>query len=214
MERIKALLQSPATDIAHVYPLLRQIQTEAQIGRLLPDGSGDTGGGTLEGLLQSRLERLSTFGDYSQVSIADYLGYTQHVLLKDADQMSMAVSLEIREPFFDHDLAEYVLGLPDTLKGTSYPKQLLVESLAPLVPDEVVHRKKQGFILPYDVWMRNELASFCEQRITALSDRGYFRKEALLGYWADFLKGNARIRWTDIWIFVVLENWLATHGVE
>lgn len=214
MERIKALLKSPSTDISHVYPLLRQIQTDSQIGRLLNVSPEDRPEGTLEALLRSRQKELGKYGDYSQMSMADYLGYTQHVLLKDADQMSMAVSLEIREPFFDHDLVEYVLGLPDDMKGTRYPKQLMVESLAPLIPDEVVHRKKQGFVLPYDVWMRNELSSFCHEKITALSSRVHFRKEPLLAYWDDFLRGNARIRWTDIWIFVVLENWLSEHGVE
>jgi len=49
----------------------------------------------------------------SQISAAEYLGYTQHTLLKDTDQMSMAVSLEVREPFFDQDLVEFMLAVPD-----------------------------------------------------------------------------------------------------
>ena len=85
----------------------------------------------------------------SQVTMAELNGYTQHTLLKDTDQMSMAASLEVREPFFDHDLVEYVLNIPDSLKFPSTPKQLLVDSVADLLPAEIVHRKKQGFLMPW-----------------------------------------------------------------
>ncbi len=101
---------------------------------------------------------------YSQVSAAEYIGYTQNTLLKDTDQMSMANSLEIREPFFDQDLVEFVMSVPDSFKVPLYPKSLLVESLKPLLPDEIVHRKKQGFLFPWKEWMKNELRGFCETR--------------------------------------------------
>jgi asparagine synthase (glutamine-hydrolysing) len=213
-DRRRAMLKGPSVRIEHIYPLLRQIQTDAALGRLTKGVPVSSRQGTLEQTLHSKRDRIHRFGDYSQVSIAEYLGYTQHVLLKDADQMSMAVSLEIREPFFDHDLVEYVLGLPDSVKGVRYPKQLLVESLSPLIPDEVVHRRKQGFLLPYDVWMRNELSSFCSDRIRSLAKRGFMDGDALNAYWDEFMKGKGRIRWTDIWVFVVLEDWLASHGIE
>jgi asparagine synthetase B (glutamine-hydrolysing) len=56
------------------------------------------------------------FGIFSQFSMAEYMGYTQHTLLKDADQMSMAVGLEIREPFFDHDLIQVGIHRIDHLE--------------------------------------------------------------------------------------------------
>ena len=213
-DRIRALLTNPSAGIEHVYPLLRQIQTGAQIERLSHGLAGPDRSDSLETQLSARGEAIRRFGEYSQVSIADYIGYTQHVLLKDADQMSMAVSLEIREPFFDHDLVEFVLSLPDSMKRSKYPKQLLVDSLSPMLPDEVVYRRKQGFLLPYDVWMRNELSSFCRDRILSLSQRPFMDGPALLAYWQDFLLGKGRIRWTDIWVFIVLENWLSANAVE
>lgn len=82
--------------------------------------------------------------------------------------MSLAVSLEIREPLFDHDLEEYLLGLSDSVKGDRCSKQILFESLFPLITDEVLHRRKQGFPMPYDMWMGNEPSSFCSDRIRSL----------------------------------------------
>jgi len=213
-DRIKSLLQSPDTSIAHIYPLLRQIQTNANLDSLTNLPKTFSRNGSLEKLLEANAGKMNAFDPYGQVTMGEYLGYTQHVLLKDTDQMSMAVALEIREPFFDHDLVEYVTGLPDAVKGTAYPKQLLVESLQPLVPEEIVFRKKQGFVLPYDVWMRNELKDFCAAKIKQLAARSYFNGRKLTAYWQNFVQGKADIRWADIWIFIVLEHWLEKNNIS
>jgi asparagine synthase (glutamine-hydrolysing) len=149
----------------------------------------------------------------SQVSAAEYLGYTQHTLLKDTDQMSMAVSLEVREPYFDSDLVEFVLGIPDAIKKPEYPKSLLVESLKPLLPEEVVFRKKQGFLFPWSLWLRNELSSFCDDLIKKMAQRPFVNGKQLLAHWQRFLKGDAHVRWSEIWLFVVLEYWLEKYDV-
>jgi asparagine synthase (glutamine-hydrolysing) len=82
------------------------------------------------------------------------------------------------------------------------------------LPKEIVFRKKQGFVLPYDLWTRNDLRSFCEEKIRSLAARDYFSEPALLKYWNDYLHNRLNIRWADIWIFIVLEHWLEKNGVE
>jgi asparagine synthase (glutamine-hydrolysing) len=211
-QRLKQLLEAPSSDIADIYPIFRSIQNSRSLSHLLP-GYKKTDGRTLENYLESKQPDIGRFADFSQVSIADYLGYTQSVLLKDADQMSMASSLELREPFFDNDLVEYVLNIPDRLKFPAYPKKLLVESFGDLLPPEVVFRKKQGFVLPYDVWIRNELKEFCDEKIRRLAARGFFHEEKLITFWNDYLRGKSNIRWADIWIFVVLEHWLEKNQI-
>jgi asparagine synthase (glutamine-hydrolysing) len=214
MGRIKGLLSAAGADISEIYPAFRQIQNDITLRRLLGAAALDGQGGyTLEEALRQKQEAIGGFESLSQVSIAEYMGYTQSVLLKDSDQMGMAVSLEIREPFFDHDLVEYVLNVPDRIKYPAYPKQLLVESLPGLLPDEVVHRKKQGFVIPYNVWMRGELRQFCTDRIERLASRGIFREGELRQYWEDYLQGRKKIRYADVWIFIVLEHWLEKNEV-
>ena len=56
--------------------------------------------------------------------------YLQHVLLRDADQMGMANSLEIRVPFLDHQLIEFILSVPDRYKVGAQQKQLLLDSVS------------------------------------------------------------------------------------
>src|SRR5690606_31770525 len=102
----------------------------------------------------------STLPLLSKVSVAEMETYMQNVLLRDSDQMSMAHALEIRVPFIDHRLVEYVLGVNDQLKYPHTPKQLLTESFEDMLPNEVVNRPKMGFTFPWALWMRGELKGF------------------------------------------------------
>lgn len=210
--RIKQLLKAPASSIRYFYPEFRRIIAPQLLGSLTKWKSNQ------QTLLEKQLtllpSSLEAYPLLSQVSIAEYTGYTQHTLLKDTDQFSMAVSLEAREPFFDHDLIEFVLAIPDTLKYPVYPKQLLVESLNGLLPDEIVHRKKQGFLFPWSVWMKKELRSFCEERLQRIAQRDFINGKNLLVYWQRFLNNDASVRWMEIWLFVILEYWLEKNGIE
>jgi asparagine synthase (glutamine-hydrolysing) len=210
--RVARMLVAPDVSIASLYPEFRRILSPELLGKLT---SLDTRNRTLlEAELLRHAEVFNRLPLLSQVSAAEYAGYTQHTLLKDTDQMSMAVSLEVREPFFDHDLVEYMLQVPDAIKRPRYPKSLLVESVSPLLPDAVVHRRKQGFLFPWALWMKRELKSFCEQRIARLSERDFIRGQSLQAYWHKFLQGDPSVRWTELWLFVVLEYWMEKNHVE
>jgi len=211
-DRMKQLLELPSMSIDQSYPVFRQMLSPHLIRQLttLEDNHAQT---TVGRELSARAGLLRDLPLLSQVSVAEYLGYTQHTLLKDTDQMSMAVSLEVREPFFDQDLVEFVLAVPDHLKKPSYPKSLLVESLKPLLPDEIVFRKKQGFLFPWDVWLRTELKAFCEERLQRIAQRPFIQGPALMAYWQRFLAGDRNVRWGEIWLFVVLEYWLEKNAV-
>lgn len=206
-ERLKKLLKSPVSSIRYFYPEFRRILAKEQLSLLTNLHAED--------LCNKRIPAaMEEFPLLSQVSIAEYLGYTQHTLLKDTDQMSMAVSLEVREPFFDHDLIEFVLNVPDKLKYPHYPKQLLVESLDGLIPEQIVHRKKQGFLFPWNVWMKKELREFCEAHLQSVAQRDFINGRELIGLWKRFLKEDYSVRWMEIWLFVILEYWMQKNGIE
>jgi asparagine synthase (glutamine-hydrolysing) len=213
-EKLSEILAQDSCTIEKLYPVFRQIISSGKVkefSTLSSDGHCRT---TLEGILLSRKDELSRLPLLSQVSAAEYLGYTQNTLLKDGDQMSMASSLELREPYFDHDLLEFILAIPDSVKNPVYPKSLLVESVKPLLPEEIVFRKKQGFLFPWEIWLRNELREFCQQRLERISERDFIQGQALLKYWQSFLSGDKTIRWQEIWLFVVLEYWLEKNNVS
>ena len=79
---------------------------------------------------------------------------------------------------------------------------------------EIVHRKKMGFSFPFDSWIRNELKQFCEERIISLSKRSFLNGSYILERWKRYLNNDPSTRWPDIWIGVVLENWLLENNIQ
>lgn len=150
----------------------------------------------------------------SKVSYMEMNTYMQNVLLRDTDQMSMAHSLEVRVPFLDHELVEYVYGVADEYKFPYSPKKLLVDSLGDLLPKEIVNRPKMGFTFPWDQWMKNELKDFCIKNLTNLVDRELLDKKQLWDMWDRFLNGNQKATWSRLWPLVVLGFWLEENDIE
>ncbi len=149
----------------------------------------------------------------SKISISEIVTYLQNILLRDTDQMSMANTLELRVPFLDHNLVEYVLSLPDKYKYPHTPKKLLVDSFENLLPNEIIYRKKMGFVFPWEYWLKNELFEFSNTSIKNLSEREYFNKNEIINLWKKFLKNDRYITWSRIWHLIVLENWLNKNEI-
>lgn len=138
----------------------------------------------------------------------------QNTLLRDTDQMSMAHALEVRVPFLDYELVEYVLGVPDKYKYPVSPKKLLTEALGDLLPMEIINRPKMGFVLPWQHWLKQELYAFADEKIQNLGRRGILQAAELQQLWQRFLNGDTAVTWSRVWALVVLENWMQENGLE
>lgn len=79
--------------------------------------------------------------------------YMANQLLKDTDFMSMRHSIEVRVPFLDVPLVEYLASLPEALKFGSFPKELLISAMGDDLPREVYDRPKMGFTFPFAEWI-------------------------------------------------------------
>ena len=103
-------------------------------------------------------------------------------LLIKADRMTMANSLELRVPLLDHRLLEFAASLPShyKLKGFTL-KYIWKKALARRVPSAILRRKKAGFPVPYESWLRNECRDQVHEILTdrRTSQRGYFQKAAI-----------------------------------
>lgn len=207
--KIDELLSQPKIDFRSAYPLSRSLFTQRELSALLKQPQPfEQIRGILDGVPQLPGHLLSA------VSLAELNTYLQNVLLRDADQMSMAVALEVREPFLDYRLMEFVFGVNDTFKYPHTPKKLLTDSLGDLLPDEVVHRPKMGFTLPWQHWMKNELKSFCEKNMLEFAAYGFCQREAVEGLWQRFLNNDSRVTWSRVWHLVVLNNWIKENELR
>ncbi|HOZ82783.1 MAG TPA: asparagine synthase (glutamine-hydrolyzing) [Bacteroidia bacterium] len=205
------LLLSPDASLQYSFPVSRQVSNAKQLASFIEEKFN--GIDAVQEIVRE-LNKHKALPLFSQVSAAEISSYMQNVLLRDTDQMSMAVALEVRVPFLDYKLVEYVMGVNDEYKNPVYPKKLLVDSLGDLLPDEVVHRKKMGFVFPWERWLKKELHTFCGDRIYALANRGFMNKEALNNRWQSFNEGKPGVRWLDMWLCVVLEHWLEKNNIE
>ena len=159
-------------------------------------------------------DEILQFPVFSQVSLAEIGTYMQNILLRDTDQMSMAHALEVRVPFLDHELVEFVMGVNDQQKYPHTPKQLLVESLGDLLPPEIVNRPKMGFALPWAQWMRTALRSYCASRISSLARCSAFKEQGVLSLWQRFADGDQSVSWASLWHLIVLADWMERNGIE
>jgi len=149
---------------------------------------------------------------FTRVSWLELRSYLVNTLLRDTDAMSMHHSLEVRVPFLDGPLVEYVLELPETLKrNPARPKALLVEALKDLLPAEIVNQAKRTFTFPWETWLRGKLG---ERVAVQLGDWSPALESRLDGrfaqaVWKDFLRG--RTTWSRPWSLYVLNEWTKRH---
>jgi asparagine synthase (glutamine-hydrolysing) len=210
-EKIAELLRQKKIDLGSFYVLSRQVLLDKQVKELM--SNNEPGKNSVLDIISSS-GAMNLSSDISKISVAEISTYMQNVLLRDTDQMSMAHALEVRVPFLDYTLVEYVLGVKDEFKSTASPKKLLVDVMGDLLPDEIVNRPKMGFTLPWKNWMKDELKQFCEQRMISLSRRKMFNERGIIKLWNDFLSDDARVTWSRVWYLVVLENWLSENSIE
>jgi asparagine synthase (glutamine-hydrolysing) len=130
-------------------------------------------------------------------------------VLTKVDRMSMAVSLEAREPLLDHKLLEFAATVPISLKlrdGRS--KYLLRKALARRVPPEIVERRKHGFEAPIGEWLQGPLAPLADSLLGdgRLRDRGLFNDREVARLWSEHRTGRADHR-HRLWQLIMLELW-------
>jgi asparagine synthase (glutamine-hydrolysing) len=139
----------------------------------------------------------------------DVKTYLVDDIMTKVDKMSMAVSLESREPLLDHKLLEFAATIPSSLKLRSgRTKYLLRRLLERRIPKAIVDRPKHGFSAPIGRWLRGPLAPMVDALLHdgRLRDRGIFDDRAVAQLWRDHREGT-----TDhchrLWSLVMLELW-------
>jgi asparagine synthase (glutamine-hydrolysing) len=151
---------------------------------------------------------------YQSISSAEMNAYMSHILLRDADQMSMAHTLEVRLPMIDHELVEFILALPDEYKLGQIDKHLLIQATKDLIPESSYNRKKKGFVFPWENWMKGPLRSFCEEELSRLKDLPIFEALGLEENWNRFVQGDNKMPWNYFWHLVVLSHWINKNNVR
>jgi asparagine synthase (glutamine-hydrolysing) len=145
----------------------------------------------------------------NRVLYVDMKTYLPERMLVKVDRASMAHGLEVRNPFLDHRLIEFLATVPSTWKlRNGEKKYILKKAMEKRLPQEILHRPKQGFDIPVDHWFRRKLKASFETLLldpsTALFD--YFDRSYLEQLWREHISGR-RNHGNKLWIFYIFERW-------
>lgn len=159
-------------------------------------------------------EREYPFGD--QITKLQYLDlklYFQESILVKVDRASMACSLEVRAPFLDHEVVEFIMGLPSKLKLKGFTsKYILKKAMKNQLPDEVLKRPKKGFGVPIAKWVKGPLKELFEDLLSPerIRREGFLNHEYVNELFQGHLS-NKRDNRKQLWTLLVWELWAGRY---
>ena len=148
--------------------------------------------------------------NFNSILVADQNLVLANDMLVKVDLMSMMHSLEVRAPFLDHRLVEFVNALPVEYKVNKTSRKILLrDSFAKDLPESVFARPKKGFEVPLEKWLRNELKDVVfdhlnEDKITATS---YLKKDVVQKVLRSFYKNGKSDYAHLIYSLLTFEYW-------
>ena len=189
-----------AGDTAGAYVAERGIFSSAEAQSLLaPDFAEAVAACDPRNELASRVD-LDGLPEEERVCALEFRQYLQMQLLRDTDVMAMRHSLEVRTPLVDRELFCAAARVPALLRRQGPAKRWLREAPRLPVPAAIWQRRKQGFTLPFDDWLRDGAL-----RVSA-SGHDWLRPEALSRVEEGFRAG--RVHWSRLWSLYVLQEFM------
>ena len=122
----------------------------------------------------------------------------------------MACSLEVRAPFLDHELVEFVMGLPSEWKLKGFTsKYILKKAVGNWLPDKVIKRPKKGFGVPIAKWVKGELKELFNDMLSSrrIREEGFFNPEYITRLLKDHL-ANKKDNRKQLWTLLVWALWM------
>jgi asparagine synthase (glutamine-hydrolysing) len=156
----------------------------------------------------------------NSIAAFDCFYYMTSRLLRDSDCVAMAHSLEVRFPLIDHRIVELVMSLPSNYRlDKNYlnssgiyeddfnfehhkVKKLLYDAFSSDLPEQFGKRKKTGFKLPMEQWLKGDLKSFMDEHMSL--DSIFFERKDIERVYKNFANGNCS--WVQPWSILVLNS--------
>jgi asparagine synthase (glutamine-hydrolysing) len=176
--RAKTTFQALAKDSVDAYFSSVSIVRDDMRRQLFSDRFMRTlGGYRASEVFRTHAARTNADEPLSLIQYLDLKTYLVGDINTKVDRASMAHSLEVREPFLDHPLVEWLATLPMSLKVRGREgKFLLKKAMEPYLPHEVMYRPKMGFSVPLKRWLRGPLKNQLEEAVLGshMTDLGFF----------------------------------------
>lgn len=194
-----------ATRLANWFPMFSDDAKAA----LLDHWSAERSSGARH-IFAGHLRQCDATAPVDRMLYCDIKSWLPDYLLLRGDKLTMANSLEARVPLLDHKLVEFAAQLPVNLKLRRGTRKYLLKKLgSKLLPDSIVHRRKQGFPIPIECWLRNEMRPLVHDALSedSLRRRGLFNPQLVQSLIRKHETGYADHS-TEIWGLVSIEIWM------
>ena len=161
--------------------------------------------------LQHDFSSLTATDPLNRVLEAEFRTIFPDQVLAFVDRLSMAHSLEVRTAYLDTDFVTFIAGLRGDLKiKNGETKYLLKQAARKYFPDEMVDRKKEGFLMPVTEWLSGELEGYVRETLSdeRLKRHGIFDSKQVRKLVDDLYAGNNDYRFVNkVFALVVFQEW-------
>ena len=204
---LKGFEQSPAYTHTLWLGSFSPNQKQGLLSQAVRDQLADSTG---MALIDKHLRDLpSNTSAFDQTSYIYYQTYLLDDILTKVDRASMYNSLEVRAPFLDYRLVEFINTLPDNFKRKRLTgKYILKELMRGKLPDNIIDRPKKGFGIPLSHWLRHELRGLCNDLLSesSLKQHGLFDPAYVAKLKQDHFEGKQNNR-KLLWTLMVFQQW-------
>jgi len=180
-----------------------QLLNEKSLSRLSQD--------RFESLKQNWLEPIDSNAGMNDVFLADMQLVLPNDMLTKVDLMSMANSLEVRTPFLDFELVNFIFSLPADFKiNKSIRKRILQDSFREMLPSELYNRPKKGFEVPMLKWLRREMKSLINDDLLSekmITEQAIFNYTEIQKLKQQLFSSNPGDVHARIWGLIVFQWW-------
>ena len=183
MRLAKGFIASAEMDPDERYRSYLQVMDRASVSSLMLDEAGND-----DDLLAAAFRGAGHTDELNRLLAVDAETQLPDDLLMLTDKMSMAVSLECRVPLLDHDLVALAASMPSAIKiRGGRLKHVMKAALSPMLPNDILHRKKRGFGTPMGAWLKKELAPVLQGLLSpeVIRSRALFDTSAVTALMSD-----------------------------
>jgi len=161
------------------------------------------------------LSALENYEDINDLLRADTRLVLPNDMLKKVDMMSMANGLEVRVPFLDHEVVDFVFKLPVEFKiNKKMRKRLLQDTYRELLPRELYNRSKKGFEMPLLHWLKNSLKGDLQKYLfdrEKIESQGLFEWEEIAQLKRQLYSISPGDSHARVWALYIFQKWYRKH---
>ena len=208
-DRMRSYLRRAGTKLEeHYHGVVKGLSLETRLALTGPERARRSEN-QLNEIFASYFKNVEGASPLNQMLYADTKVWLPENLLTKGDKMTMATAIELRVPFLDHKLLEYLAVLPDSLKVRgNQGKWILRQAMGKVVPPSILHRAKKGFPVPVLSWLRHDMRDLVRDSLLSRDSacRKFFEPQAIEEIVGLHERGKLS-GYQEVWSLLIFESW-------